>query len=80
MLFYMAVRYEGDNGEIDLELNEKVNNNKDPYMGKLSVLLKWNEQDPVDDLERKRNEVILQNINITATLLLIIEWVNKIWN
>ena len=33
MLFYMAVRYEGDNGEIDLELNEKVNNNKDPYMG-----------------------------------------------
>ncbi len=40
MLFYMAVRYEGDNGEIDLELNEKVNNNKDPYMGKLSVLLK----------------------------------------
>ena len=45
MLFYMAVRYEGDNGEIDLELNEKVNNNKDPYMGKLSVLLKWNEQD-----------------------------------
>ena len=73
MLFYMAVRYEGDNGEIDLELNEKVNNNKDPYMGKLSVLLKWNEQDPVDDLERKRNEVILQNINITATLLLIIQ-------
>ena len=72
MLFYMAVRYEGDNGEIDLELNEKVNNNKDAYMGKLSVLLKWNEQDPVDDLERKRNEVILQNINITAILLLII--------
>ena len=72
MLFYMAVRYEGDNGEIDLELNEKVNNNKDPYMGKLSVLLKWNEQDPVDDLERKRNEVILRNINIIVILLLII--------
>lgn len=31
MLFYMTVRYEGDNGEVDLELNEKVNNNKDPY-------------------------------------------------
>ena len=72
MLFYMAVRYEGDS-EIDLELNEKVNNNKDPYMGKLSVLLKWNEQDPVDDLERKRNEVILRNINIIVILLLIIQ-------
>jgi len=32
MIFYMAVRYEGDSGELDLELNESVNNSG-PYMG-----------------------------------------------
>lgn len=81
MLFYMAVRYEGDNGEIDLELNEKVNNNKDAYMGKLSVLLKWNEQDPVDDLERKRNEVIFTKYQHNRNPFIDHpEWVNKIWN
>jgi len=80
-LFYMAVRYGGDNGEIDLELNEKVNNNKDPYMGKLSVLLKWNEQDPVDDLERKRNEVIFTKYQHNRNPFIDHpEWVNKIWN
>ena len=34
MLFYMTVRYEGDNGERDLELNNLVNNGTAPYHGK----------------------------------------------
>lgn len=59
IIFYMAVRYEGDKyGEPDLELNDYVNNGSRPYMGKLSILLKWNKEDPVDDFERNRNEVI----------------------
>lgn len=59
ILFYMAVRYEGDKtGEPDLELNDLVNNGTSPYMGRLSILLKWHLQDPVDDFERNRNEVI----------------------
>lgn len=59
MIFYMAVRYEGDkSGEPNLELNDKVNNGKNPYMGRVSVLLKWHRQDPVDDFERNRNNVI----------------------
>lgn len=58
MLFYMAVRYEGDSGELDLELNNKVNNGTAPYHGKLSVLLQWHKQDPVDNFERNRNEII----------------------
>lgn len=59
ILFYMAVRYEGDkNGEPDLELNDNVNNGSRPYMGRLSILLKWHEEDPVDDFERNRNNVI----------------------
>ena len=80
MLFYMAVRYEGDSGEVDLELNERVNNNKDPYMGKLSVLLKWNEQDPVDDIERKRNEIIYTKYQHNRNPFIDHpEWANGIW-
>jgi len=58
MLFYMAVRYEGDSGEPDLELNNLVNNSSNPYHGKLSVLLQWHKEDPVDNFERERNEII----------------------
>ncbi|WP_338448523.1 endonuclease [Niallia oryzisoli] len=61
MLFYMAVRYEGDSGEPDLELNNLVNNGSNPYHGKLSVLLQWHKEDPVDDFERERNEIIYTN-------------------
>ncbi|MEI5906313.1 endonuclease [Bacillus spongiae] len=62
MLFYMAVRYEGDvTGEVDLELNDFVNNGSVPFMGKLSTLLEWHESDPVDAFERNRNDVIYTN-------------------
>ncbi len=58
MIFYMAVRYEGDNGEPDLEVVDRVNTYPDPEHGKLSTLLQWNAQDPPDDFERNRNDVI----------------------
>ncbi|NYE95281.1 endonuclease I [Psychromicrobium silvestre] len=58
MLMYMAVRYEGDDGFANLELNESTSNGSNPFMGKLSVLLKWNAQDPPDAFEKNRNEVI----------------------
>lgn len=59
MLFYMAVRYEGGDGELDLELVEKVN----PKVlraehGRLSTLLRWHAEDPPDDAERRRHERI----------------------
>lgn len=69
MLFYMAVRYEGDDGYPDLELNDKTGNGSAPYHGKQSVLLEWNRQDPVDDRERKRNEIIYEKYSTTAILL-----------
>jgi len=63
MLFYMAVRYEGDSGEPDLELTENIpaNTDKSPLHGKLSTLIAWHLADPVDDWERNRNEVIYNN-------------------
>lgn len=60
MLFYMAVRYEG-NGELDLELSDTVNTSPAPLHGKLTTLLEWHKQDPVDEFEIRRNETIYQN-------------------
>ncbi|RZT97439.1 endonuclease I [Ancylomarina subtilis] len=57
MMFYMAVRYEKEDGK-DLELTNNPQDNEDPQHGVLSTLLEWNEQDPVDDFEKKRNETI----------------------
>lgn len=56
MMFYMATRYEGD-GAYDLQLQETIPSNG-PHFAKLSVLLQWNQQDPVDHWEEIRNDKI----------------------
>lgn len=61
MIFYMAVRYEGDDGFADLEVNDQVDNGSAPYMGRLSVLKEWNETDPPSAFEERRNERIFSN-------------------
>jgi uncharacterized protein len=58
MLMYMAVRYEG-NGEIDLEL-VNYTGTSGAIHGKLSTLLQWHAQDPVDAFEMRRNNVIYE--------------------
>lgn len=58
MIFYMAVRYEGGGGEPDLEVVDEVDTYPDPKHGRLSTLMAWHTQDPVDDFEMNRNEVI----------------------
>jgi endonuclease I len=58
MILYMAVRYDGDDGFADLEPNESTSNSSNPAIGKLSVLLAWNDQDPPDAGEMRRNEII----------------------
>jgi len=58
IIFYMSTRYEGENGELDLEVVDEVNTYPLPEHGKLSTLLQWNLQDPPDEFERNRNDVI----------------------
>jgi len=58
MLFYMAVRYEGDEGEPDLELVNGTTCNGTNYLGNLAVLIEWHLLDPVDDFERSRNDKV----------------------
>jgi len=62
-LFYMAVRYEGDNNERNLELVNYVNTatQYQPLYGNLDTLILWHNQDPVDDWERERNDIIYYN-------------------
>ncbi len=70
MLFYMAVRYEGEDGDyLDLELVEDLKalapelhlqDQKLPYYGNLAILLRWHIEDPVDEWELERNETIYQ--------------------
>jgi hypothetical protein len=56
----MATRYEGDNGEANLELVSYVNSSPDgePLYGNLDTLLKWHNQDPVSNWEISRNNKI----------------------
>ena len=58
MIFYMAVRYEGDDGWPDLEPNQSTANGSAPYIGKLSVLLAWSAADPPGAFEKRRNDRI----------------------
>ncbi|MFC6841020.1 endonuclease [Xanthomonas theicola] len=68
-VMYMAIRYEGGTdaatgqSEPDLELTDDrskiVQTSASPaYMGLLSTLIAWSQQDPPDAAERARNEVV----------------------
>jgi endonuclease I len=63
MIFYMAVRYEGDNDEPDLEVVDYIPSspNNEPYHAKLSTLLEWHTEDSVDAWEQSRNEKIYED-------------------
>ena len=81
MIMYMAVRYEGTDSYPDLELNDEVENGKNPLMGRQSVLLEWNEQDPPDDFEQNRNQVIFDQIQHNRNPFIDHpEWAAEIWN
>lgn len=58
IIFYMDTRYEGENGELNLQAVDEVNTFPAAEHGKLSTLLEWNLMDPPDAFERNRNNVI----------------------
>ena len=81
MMFYMAVRYEGDvSGEPDLELVDYITGStSSPIFGKLNTLLEWHNEDPVDDFERNRNEVVYSYQNNRNPFIDHPEYVTEIW-
>ena len=60
MMFYMAVRYESLDSSPDLELTElmPIRGDKESIHGVLSTLLKWHRDDPVNEWEENRNNII----------------------
>lgn len=82
MIFYMETRYEGENGELDLVVIDSIpndNNTNEPIHAKLSVLLQWHTDDPVDDWERNRNDVIYSYQENRNPFIDHPEFVNEIW-
>lgn len=59
-MFYMAVRYEGEDGggTPDLELVDQLTNAGEPRFGDLCDLVNWHLADPVSARESLRNDVI----------------------
>jgi hypothetical protein len=60
MIFYMAVRYEGEGSEPDLELTNTflTQTDKSPLQARFNTLLHWNRIDSVSNWERNRNNII----------------------
>ena len=81
IIFYMAVRYEGDSGEPDLEIVDYTNTapSNQPLYGKLSTLLTWHQNDPVDNFEINRNNVIHNYQNNRNPFIDHPEFVDYIW-
>ncbi len=61
IIFYCAVKYQDSGLYLDDEDNPtSTNKNQRPTMGKLSKLLEWNLQYPVDETEITRNSVLVE--------------------
>ncbi len=79
-ILYMDIRYEGTNGEIDLTAVDQLNTFPLPQHGKLSTLLQWHFQDPPDEFERRRNDVIHKWQKNRNPFIDYPEFVDLIWN
>jgi len=66
MIFYMATRYEGENGEPDLQV--------------VDYFLVWHIEDPVSDWERNRNNIIYSYQNNRNPFIDHPEWAECIWS
>jgi len=58
MIFYMATRYEGDLGVVDYAPSSP---NHEPVHGVFSTLMEWHVEDPVDEWEENRNDIIYED-------------------
>ncbi len=83
MIFYMAVRYEGEGDDmVDLEIVDDPDSTKSsklPIYGDIDDLLRWHEEDPVSQWEIERNETIYQYQGNRNPFIDLPELVELIW-
>lgn len=86
MILYMDVRYDGDaTGEPELvvadntAINRAEQSTQLAKFGNLKDLLRWHKMDPVDDMERTRNEKIYKYQQNRNPFIDHPEMVEKIW-
>ena len=83
MIFYMAVRYEGEEGDlVDLEvINDAIQDrdSKLPFYGDLDDLLRWHTEDPVSEWEILRNQTIYEYQGNRNPFIDLPELVELIW-
>ncbi len=79
MLLYMAVRYE--DADLDLELVDTAEpeGSHAPRIGRLSALLKWHNDDPPSQFEKRRNNRIHERQGNRNPFIDHPEWVQKLW-
>ena len=78
-IFYMAVRYEGLDGEMDLEVVDALSTYPKPEHVKLSTLLEWNKTYPPTDFERRRNERVFESQRNRNPFIDYPEFADLIW-
>jgi len=82
MMFYMDVRYEGqeEDNTPNLMLVDRIGNDSgEPYFGKLCTLYDWHMTDIVDEFELNRNNVIFEYQGNRNPFIDHPEWVDEIY-
>jgi endonuclease I len=80
-MFYMDIRYEGNDGEPDLELTDDLTEitSSNSKMGSLKTLLIWHILDPVSEKEKIRNDRVYEIQKNRNPFIDRPQWVSSIW-
>lgn len=79
ILLYMAVRYK-DQIKLTSKIRPLGYGTRPGYMGNLSLLNKWHEEDKPDQLEKNRNDVIFRYQKNRNPFIDHPEWVKPVWD
>ncbi len=81
IIFYMVTRYEGENGEVDLEMVDYADSAPagEAYHGVQSTLYSWHTSDAVSTFETNRNDVIYSYQGNRNPFIDHPEYANYIW-